>query len=339
MMIRSKHSGGNNELTPSQRIKNKNNGPLWLNKQFKSFVQGCGFNLKDLDPLQPFPHKLLGEYLVAAQLRFLVVNLHPPVLSQIYVKGWLMEMYKKLCTQFYDLEPHRDGAAALKFYVQRAQQAQGPVLEPMCGTGRFLIPILQLGLDALGFDASADMLAAFKRNFARVSQAQAPVWQQFVQDFASDTRYKLIFVPYGSWGLITDIEVAKKSLEIMYHHLAPGGKFIVEIETIASVPQPCGILRRGVHTRPDGSKIAVNTIATYNESTQMFKAVCRYESIVNNVVVEVEDEAFYMYLYHFDEMDEQLRAVGFTDVKKYQNYDLDPAVDRNAHILIYECTK
>jgi hypothetical protein len=31
--------------------KNKNNGPLWLSKQFKSFIEDNGFNLKDLDPL------------------------------------------------------------------------------------------------------------------------------------------------------------------------------------------------------------------------------------------------------------------------------------------------
>lgn len=248
-------------------------------------------------------------------------------------------MYKKLCTEFYDLEPHRDGAIALEFYLQRAREAQGLILEPMCGSGRFLIPILQEGLDAFGFDASTEMLAAFREKYARVSKYQAPVWQQFVQDFVSDELYKLIFVPYGSWGLIADIEIAKKSLEIMYRHLAPGGKFIIEIETVASVPQPCGIWRRGSHVRQDGSKIVVNSYATYDEAIQMFKAICRYELITNNVTQEVEFEDFYMYLYKFHEMDSLLKSVGFSNVKKYQNYNLELALDYDAPILIYECVK
>lgn len=250
-----------------------------------------------------------------------------------------MKTYQKLSTEFYDLEPHRDGAASLTFYLQRAHEAAGKILEPMCGTGRFLIPMLQAGLQVEGFDASAYMLAALSKNYARISQDHPPVWQSRVENFHSETRYKLIFVPYGSWGLIIDIDSVKKCLAAMYDCLLPGGKFIIEIETVASVPQPCGILRRGVHTRSDGSKIAINSLAIFDEESQIFNATCRYESIVDGVVDEVEHEEFLMYLYHFHEMDKLLRDVGFIHIAKYQDYKLNLAVDRDAHILIYEVMK
>ena len=252
-----------------------------------------------------------------------------------------MKTYQKLCTEFYDLDPktHRDGNAYDGFYMDRARQANGPILEPMCGTGRFLIPMLQAGLQAEGFDASAHMLAALHKHYARATTNQPPVWQSRVEDFHTDTRYKLIFVPFGSWGLITDIKVAKQCLKRMYDHLQSGGKFILEIETVASVPQPCGIWRRGVHTRSNGSKIAINSLANFDKESQIFTATNRYESIVDGVVDETEHEEFLMYLYHFDEMDKLLRDVGFTHIEKYQDYQLNPAVDCDAHILIYEATK
>lgn len=250
-----------------------------------------------------------------------------------------MKTYQKLSTEFYDLEPHRDGAASLEFYLARAHEAAGNILEPMCGTGRFLIPMLQAGLQVEGFDASEFMLEALYKNYAKVSSGKPSVWKSRVEDFSSTKKYSLIFVPYGSWGLIVDIEVAKQCLVTMYNYLLPGGKLIFEIETVASVPQPCGIWRRGVHTRFDASKIAINSLANFNQATQIFDATCFYESIVNGIVQEIEYEKFLMYLYHFEEMDKLLRDVGFAEIIKYQNYNLDLAVDQNAHILIYEVKK
>ncbi len=247
--------------------------------------------------------------------------------------------YQKLCTEFYDLVRHPYAQQALNLYMNYAKQADGPILEPMCGTGRFLIPMLQAGYDAQGFDASEYMLECFRQKFAAISDKPAPVWQEFVQNFSSHKRYQLIFVPYGSWGLITNLDDCKKGLETMHHHLAPGGKFVIEIETIASLPVPCGIERRGVQTRTDGSKIALTTMTSYDSESQIFNSLCRYESIVENNIVTTETENFQQYLYHFDEMDQLLANAGFNSIKKYQDHVLNPAIDRTTHILIYECTK
>lgn len=247
--------------------------------------------------------------------------------------------YQKLCTEFYALVQHPYSEQALRLYMNYAAQAQGPILEPMCGTGRFLIPMLQAGFDAYGFDASEHMLECFKQKFSVISDKLAPISQEFVENFSSDMRYQLIFVPYGSWGLITDLESCKKGLAIMYDHLAPGGKFVLEIETVASLPEPCGIERRGVQTKTDGSKIVLTTMTSYDPESQIFSSQCRYESIVGNQITNTEHEEFKQYLYNFDEMDKLLTNSGFIYIKKYQDHALNPAIGRNTHILIYECTK
>lgn len=250
-----------------------------------------------------------------------------------------MKIYSKLCTEFYDLEQHPNAAQAHLFYMYHARQARGPILEPMCGSGRFLIPMLQAGLDVQGFDASCYMLDALRKKYSRVSAQAAPVWQQFLQDFSSDKRYQLICIPYGSLGLITNYQDLKKSLAVMYTHLAIGGKCILEIETVASVPHLCGVWQRGSHTRPDGSKIVLNFLASYESATQLFQSRSRYESIRDGAVIESEEELFQQYLFRFDELDLLLQEVGFSAIKKYTPYDPSQSVNEDTPIIIYECLK
>src|SRR5581483_8617724 len=47
----------------------------------------------------------------------------------------------------------------VEFYVAEAIASGSPVLELGCGTGRILIPVAEAGIDIVGLDASADMLA------------------------------------------------------------------------------------------------------------------------------------------------------------------------------------
>ena len=64
-----------------------------------------------------------------------------------------------LCTRYYDLDKPTAPPGALDFYLEHARNANGAIFEPMCGTGRFLIPILERGFDIEGADASPQMLA------------------------------------------------------------------------------------------------------------------------------------------------------------------------------------
>ena len=269
--------------------------------------------------------------------------------------------YAKLCTEFYDREPHHNASQAETFYLAQAQRAYGRILEPMCGTGRFLIPMLQAGLPAEGFDASEYMLDALRQKCAALGIANPPAWQQFVQEFKNEKHYAMIFIPYGSWGLITNHDDARKGLISMYNHLAIGGKLFLEIETVNSVSYPLGVWRSSDHVREQESGIVacdaikesgvfacdainksilrVHVLPSYNPTTQIFSASCRYESIKNGLVIETETEHFEQYLYHEDEMDKLLTQTGFKSINKYQGYDRSPVVDKNIATIIYECTK
>ena len=59
---------------------------------------------------------------------------------------------------------------AYDFYLSYAKEANGPILEPMCGTGRFLLPLLAAGFKIEGFDASEATHSLFQFAFLKQSE-------------------------------------------------------------------------------------------------------------------------------------------------------------------------
>lgn len=246
----------------------------------------------------------------------------------------LNKTYLSLCAEYYDLQPHRDEIEAMPFYMEYAQAAQGTVLEPMCGTGRFLLPMLAAGVAIEGFDASTAMLELLRKK-----NPEAQVFECFAENFVPQKQYSLVFIPYGSWGLIVDRAAQESALRALYNSLKAGGTFLFEVETGASAPTSLHTWHRSVRKRLDGTHIALNTFPTYDASTRIFTALCRYESLEQGIVVASEEEVFKMYLYAFDEMDQRLADIGFKTIKKYQDFKRTPADDIDAPLIIYECIK
>ena len=71
-----------------------------------------------------------------------------------------LDTYLSLCTEVYDLSKPNPPEDAYAFYRDYAMKANGPILEPMCGAGRFLLRLLEEGFNVHGFDASDHMLEA-----------------------------------------------------------------------------------------------------------------------------------------------------------------------------------
>src|SRR5262249_60120942 len=81
---------------------------------------------------------------------------------------------------FYDWENARTlGRRDVKFWTHFAQRAHGRVLELGCGTGRVSFPLSKVGIDLVGIDRSAAMLARARPSGPlprrrRFSEASAP---------------------------------------------------------------------------------------------------------------------------------------------------------------------
>jgi len=63
---------------------------------------------------------------------------------------------KRLLTEAYDLDKPDAPGLELERWMRYARSADGPVLEVMCGSGRFLLPLALAGIDIDGTDPSVD---------------------------------------------------------------------------------------------------------------------------------------------------------------------------------------
>lgn len=139
-----------------------------------------------------------------------------------------MAAYGSLCTEFYDLDKPFAPAEALDFYVHRARKAGGRILEPMCGSGRFLLPMSLAGLVVDGVDSSPAMLAACRAHARRLG-ADVSLFLQNLAALELPYRYSMAFIPSGSIGLITDERELQGVLSQIAAHLEPNGTFLLEL--------------------------------------------------------------------------------------------------------------
>ena len=246
-----------------------------------------------------------------------------------------MQQYNELSTQFYDLDKPEQPDDAFQFYREYAQAAAGPILEPMCGSGRFLLPLLALGLDVDGVDASPFMLEACRRRAAQ-KQLTPRLFEQSLEALELSRRYALAFIPAGSFGLITEEARAREALRRLRAALLPGGKLVLEIdlpafETSTSWPWGGRWLKR-----PDGALIVLSALGQYAASERISYSLHRYELVIDGRVVETEMEEFNLRAYEPREFQNLLESAGFVDVKALKTFE-QRAPDADDEGLVFEC--
>jgi len=248
-----------------------------------------------------------------------------------------MDTYKKLCAEFYDLSKTHAPPDALEFHLSCLESAAEPVLEPMCGSGRFLIPFLERGIDIDGVDASQYMLQACHNRCQR--KGLKPIlYQQLLQELDLPREYGYIFIPAGSFGLITDSMDAVESLRRLYRHLLPGGKLLLEIETPRAKPEPLNKWHESRVTRPDGAEIVFNALPMYDPKEQLQRDVHRYELFMNGHLIESDVEDLSLRLYEPVQFRRLLVATGLTDIRVTRPYD-DAAPTGEESAVIFRCRK
>ena len=136
--------------------------------------------------------------------------------------------YGNLCTEMYEILHKEAPQDELEFYLSYAEKGMS-ILEPMCGSGRFLVPFLERGYNIKGIDASKEMLSKLKE---KVPTAQ--VFQGDILNFDEKEKYDYIFISSGSVSLFTDMELCKKVLQKMKNLLTKKGKFVFAVDTVAN---------------------------------------------------------------------------------------------------------
>lgn len=248
-----------------------------------------------------------------------------------------MDSYLDLGACYYDSIRAETPEEAYAFYRSYVSESSGLNLEPMCGSGRFLLPLVKEGFTVHGFDASPYMLASLHHKAQQ--QGLSPcVSQELIETFRSHEQYSLIFIPSGSFGHIIHTNALQQALENMHHLLESGGLFIFEVETSHMLPKELGVIITDEKKINQDELIRVERC--FGREGDIAFSKDKYELYRNGQLIKTEHEQLHIRLYdQLDGLMSLLENTGFKQIKTIKTFDRSMPPEEAAKSIIFECMK
>lgn len=229
-------------------------------------------------------------------------------------------MYGKLCAKFYDADKHFATQEEINFYETIFNKNQ-ILLEPMCGSGRLLIPLLQAGYLVHGVDNSDEMLKNCRKRAAELGLTPI-LFEEDVQKMRLSQKYDGIIIPFGSFQLFYPRSNAYHALEVLKHHLNPQGKLVMDLFVPWDALYENHEEERSERevTANNGSIIKIKNHRKVNKYEQFILGKTKYSEIVNGDIIHEEEEEMYEAWYYRYEMELILEKFGFKHIHYHDRY-------------------
>ena len=221
----------------------------------------------------------------------------------------------------------------IPFYVEEALNADGPVLELGCGTGRVAIPIAEAGVDIVALDSSAAMLEATRRKMGRLKDGSGSLTlvQADMRDFSLDRAegFGLVIIPFRGFLSLLSVPDEVSALHNIRRHLATGGKLAFNI----FVPDHNMLVQEGdvpYHLRDvtdplTGARLVLWHQSRYDNYNQIINARAIVEELDSTGAVSRRlYRDFQLRYIHRWEMHHLLELCGFQIVELFGDFDRSP---------------
>ncbi len=219
----------------------------------------------------------------------------------------------------------------VRFYLNEAKKAKGPVLEVACGTGRILLPLLEAGVHIEGIDISVRMLSVLKKK-AREKGLDVNVWKADMRNFRSKKKYALIIVPFRSFLHVEKSEEQIKTLKNFKKHLKKGGKIILnffypDFNFMAKMNE------KTTKKKPvviKGKKYYLSEKISYSTPEQLIRGDWIFEDKKGRKTKVLKMHLSYIYKKEFELL---LKLAGFRKWKVYGGFDKKPLKDKKQEMV------
>ncbi|WP_419878497.1 class I SAM-dependent methyltransferase [Brevibacillus centrosporus] len=225
---------------------------------------------------------------------------------------------------YYDLT-QRGLNGDVEYYMDQAKQAGGKVLELGCGTGRITLPLAQAGIPVTGLDLSQTMLDRAKAKAEELGVADSVrLLQGDMRSFDLGETYSLIMIPFRSFLHLLHIQEQMKALACIRKHLAPGGKFsmnvfVPKIQHFNEENEKMSL--RGTHRMENGDEVAMWDYTRYDHFQQLAEVTRIYErSNAAGVMTERVTGRFTLRYIFPTELHHLLRLNGFKVTQRYGSF-------------------
>lgn len=241
--------------------------------------------------------------------------------------------YGSLCTEMYEILHEKAPQDELEFYLSYAEKGK-KILEPLCGSGRFLVPFLERGFDISGIDLSKEMLEKLKQK-----APNAQVTQADIQGYCSEEKFDYIFISSGSVSLFTDNSVCKNILYKMKELLKQGGKFVFAVDTVAARCSDDTEYKVSISVKTkEGFDLILKVKNYYDEKSHIQFSPSIYKLYDGVKLLQSEPMDFQTHLYELGEMEQCLCEIGFTQIAVYSSYEKIVAENNQSEMFLYECS-
>jgi SAM-dependent methyltransferase len=231
--------------------------------------------------------------------------------------------HSALVAETYDIaHPLGSSAGDVEFYTRALAEVSGRILEPACGTGRMLIPLLAAGHLAEGSDQSPDMLAICREHCEALGLAP----QLYEADMAEILRpggYQAIVLPRGSIRNVNGRDATRRTLTCFLDSLSPGGSLFLDVTIPLFVPGQLPMIEHWV--KEPFVYTCETLVIDYNPFLDLTTRYARYAKWQDGELVKTELHRFYFQHWNLTDFTDLLGVAGFTDVKVAGNYtDVPP---------------
>lgn len=238
-----------------------------------------------------------------------------------------MAAWGPLCTQFHDADQPLAPQTEVDWYLERLPPGDEAVLEVMCGSGRLLLPLLDLDVNLHGCDSSPAMLASCEARLEDIGY-ETTLFLQDATTLNLPFRYRAAFIAAGSLQLVVDPHAACTALERIRAHLVDPGILLLDflVPDVAVHPPGAPVVEARTLPLYDGLKIAHRSETFVDVDGRRIDVRSRYEKRTGPMILAREDETLALTWYTEDEASALVADAGFRDIR----IEPSPFADRRA---------
>lgn len=165
---------------------------------------------------------------------------------------------------------HANLVEDIEFWRDIAREADGPVLELACGTGRLTLPIAGDGVQIVGLDASPAYIDHARQKASKCS-ASVEWLVGDMRDFNFAGLFALCFVGFRSISVLGSLSEVEQCLRSARRHLRPGGVLVIDAfnDNAADVAH-ASIQSQFAYPHPrTGEQVVVERVRHYDAPTRL----------------------------------------------------------------------
>jgi len=241
--------------------------------------------------------------------------------------------------RFYDAD-YRHYQDDIDLILDLADQADGPILELGCGTGRVLLPILEGGHTVTGIDISPALLEIARKKTRNMNhESHITLHQADLRTF--DLPTKDFAFAFCTSNTLMHLATQADQLAVLrnaYRHLRPGGLLLIDLFSpdVARLHAVNGMMELADQwdDPATGAQVIKWSVRTVDWAEQIQETLFIYEEILPNGTTHRTVCPFTIRFLWRGEAELLLQSAGFTVEEVWGDFDGTPYHATSDHLIL-----